>query len=249
MKRDTLISAEELVPWDGIDVELPALTIDIPSRGTTCLLGDDSQLVADYLRALAGIDDIHDGKLELFGKQLDKLSQQEWRQLRNKVGFVARTAPILSVLNGIENVILPVLYHKIMPRNEAEAEAHILLQQLACHANTELLPAYLSPLERTQLAIARAAIMKPEVLFLEEPYHELEVNEHNIINAFLKEWADERSLVISTRNLRFVKQQADQIVFAAENKILYFETWGAFSGSGDAAVTEYLQQYRENYSI
>lgn len=249
MPGTPLIKAQELIPWSGIDTELPALTTEICRHGTTCLLGDDSQLLADYLRALAGVDDIHSGSLTLFGKALENLSKQDWRQLRNQVGFVSRSAPLLSVLNGIENVVLPVLYHKIMARNEAETAARMLLARLDCHADLNLLPAYLSPLERTQLAIARAAIMEPAVLFLEEPYHELEHNEHNIINAFLKEWAAGRALVISTRNLHFVKHQADQIVFAAENKILYFDSWGAFNASDEMSVRIYLQQYRENYSI
>jgi ABC-type polar amino acid transport system ATPase subunit len=136
-----------------------------------------------------------------------------------------------------------------MARNEAEAVARMLLSRLDCHADLNLLPAYLTPLERTQLAIARAAIMEPAVLFLEEPYHELEHNEHNIINAFLKEWANNRALVISTRNLHFVKQQADQIIFAAAKKILYFDSWEAFNASEEMSVRVYLQQYRENYSI
>ena len=249
MDSKLLIQARQLIPWDGVDKDLPALDVQIFDRGFTCLLGDDSKLLADYLRALSGVDDSHSGELELFGQQLETLNRHDWLQLRPKVGFVARTAPLLSVLNGIENVVLPALYHKIMTRNEAEAAARILLARLECTADMTLLPAYLTSLERTQLAIARAAILDPSVLFLEEPYHELEVNEHNIINAFLKEWAESRALVISTRNLYFVKQQADRIIFADENKILYFESWEAFSGSDDLDVMEYLHQYRENYSI
>jgi len=245
-----LIQTSELVLWGETDREkLPALTIEIAGTGTTCLLGEDSTILAKYLRTMGGVDDYRSGELKLFGQTFAKVSQHEWRRTRLNIGFVTRTAPLLSVLNGMENVILPALYHKIMARAEAEASAKVILSGLHCTADLSLLPAYLTPLERTQLAIARAAIMSPPVLLLEEPYHELEVNEHNTINAFLADWAKKQALVVATRNLHFVKQQADKIIFAGGNKILYFDTWQTLCDSDNEDVIHYLKQYQDNYAI
>lgn len=245
-----IIRAIELVPWDEKSSSaLPPLNCEIRATGTACLLGDNSRQLAYYLRSLGGVDDIRSGELYLFGERFENVSPRHWQQMRLNIGFVSRTSPLLSVLSGIENVVLPALYHKKMSRAEAQATARALLTGLQCDADLSLLPAYLTPLERTQLAIARSAILQPAVLMLEEPYHQLEVTEHNLINAFLADWAQTHALVISTRNLHFVKQQADRIIFAAENKILYFDSWEAFSSSRDATVVTYLQQYQDNYSI
>jgi polar amino acid transport system ATP-binding protein len=240
----------ELVPWKGDeDKPLPPLNTAIGTCGITCLVGDDSQALAAYLRALGGVDSPRSGELHLFDVPFVGCSQQHWQQLRLKLGFVTRTAPILSVLNGLENTVLPALYHKRMSRPEAESAARTLLQELRCEADLSLLPAYLTPLERTQLAIARAAILAPPVLLLEEPFHDLDIDEHDCINPYLGQWAKTHALVVSTRNLNFVKRYADRILFAGEDRILYFDAWQAFDDCPEGSVRDYLQHYRNSYDI
>lgn len=246
----TPIRAIAIEPWvDEPAAALPPLDLELASTGITCLIGDDNQRLERYLRALGGVDDLSGGQLYLFDHPFRGMSLQQWRQLRLKLGFVTRTAPLLSVLNGLQNVILPVLYHKMMSRDEAQSVARRYLEMLRCDADLTLLPAYMSPLERTQLAIARAALLDPAVLLLEEPYHELEIDEHEQINAFLVEWAKAHALVISTQNLRFVKRHADRIVFAGEDKVLYFESWNSFMESTDKRVRSYLEHYRRSYYL
>jgi polar amino acid transport system ATP-binding protein len=244
------IKAVNLEPWYLDEGQhLPPLSIEIPNQGTTCLVGNNSTILAEYLRALGGVDDFRAGQLYLFGEPFAGISQEHWQQLRLKLGFVDRTAPILSVLNGLENVILPTLYHKRMSRAEAETAAKGLLIELDCQADLSLLPAYLTPLERTQLAIARSVILEPPVMLLEEPYHELDSNENDRISTFLAEWSQKHSLVISTRNLNFVKNQANRIIFADQEKILYFDSWQEFVQSDETLVSKYLQQYRDSYYL
>lgn len=244
------IKAVELEPWHKDEsIQLPPLSIEIPSQGTTCLIGNSSTTLTEYLRALGGVDDLRNGQLYLFGDPLAGISQEQWQQLRLKIGFVSRTAPLLSVLNGLENVILPTLYHKRMSRAEAEAAAKGLLLELSCQADLSLLPAYLTPLERTQLAIARGIILEPPVMLLEEPYHELNSSERGSITSFLSAWSKEHSLVVSTSNLNFAKKQADRIIFADKEKILYFDSWQGFVQSDETLVKNYLQQYRDSYYL
>jgi ABC-type polar amino acid transport system ATPase subunit len=250
MNMPVPIKAVNIEPWDRDESRrLPSLTTEIPNQGITCLVGNHSSILAEYLRALGGVDDLRDGQLYLFGEPFKGITQEQWQHLRLKIGFVARTAPLLSVLNGLENVILPPLYHKRMSREEAEAVAKVLLTDLDCQADLSLLPAYLTPLERTQLAIARSAILEPPVMLLEEPYHELDCNECGSITRFLSEWSGKHSLVISTRNLNFVKSQAARIIFADREKILYFDSWQEFVQSDENLVGEYLQQYRDSYYL
>ncbi|MCW9088039.1 MAG: ATP-binding cassette domain-containing protein [Gammaproteobacteria bacterium] len=244
------IRANAVVPRDEVRGEkLPAFSIELNTSGTTCLLGSDHATLTAYLRTMAGIDAICGGELLLFGESLQRIGQLQWQQLRRQLGYVAHNAPLLSVLNGMENLVLPALYHKTMNRRDAEEAARQLLAALHCQADLNVLPAYLTPLERTQLAIARAAILDPAVLFLDEPYHELDVHEHADLNDFLRLWTQEHALVISTANLRFARQQADRIIFAGAQKILYFDSWEAFVRSGDSAVTDHLQRYRDTYHL
>lgn len=250
MASPILIETDALVPWyEAQESPLAPLSVQISATGTSCLIGEESDIQAAYLRALGGVDSSRSGELLLFGEAFNGASQQKWQQLRLKLGFVTRTAPLLSVLSGLENTVLPAIYHKLMSRPEAEATARVLLQEIGCQADLSLLPAFYSPLERTQLAIVRAAIIDPQVLLLEEPYHELDIDEYDSISPFLKSWAETHSLVVTTRNLHFVMQQADRIIFAGEDELLYFDGWEDFYHSSHEKVRRYLSNYRDCHSI
>ncbi|MGM0593474.1 MAG: ATP-binding cassette domain-containing protein [Pseudomonadota bacterium] len=247
MESSPWILADRLVPW--FESPLPPLTLRLEAPGTTCLIGAHSEHLTAYLRTLGGIDPPLSGSLQLFGEPLEGMGQRQWQQLRPRLGFVTRTAPLLSVLNGLDNITLPALYHRHLTRPQARRRAEELLQELAFEADTNSLPAYLSPLQRTQLAIARAAILSPPVLFLEEPFHGLDASEYGGIEPFLRRWSEQQALVVSTRNLRFVKRQGQQILFAAAEKILYFDNWAALTASTNRDVQKLLRNYRDNHHI
>lgn len=249
--RDTaLIEAVALEPWvsDGI-LALPKLNYRIVPQGTTCIIGNQSHVLRAYLRSLGGVDSPRSGELFLFGERLSAIKRPQWRNLRRQIGFVTRRAPLLSVLSGLENVLFPALYHKLYSRTEAEQRARSLIAQLHCHADLALLPAFLTPLEKTQLAIARTAILEPAVMFLEEPFHELDIRDYEEINEFLRAWALHHALVISTRNLHFVRHHSDKIIFAGARGIHYFDSWQDLSESTADEVQSYLRYYRDIHEL
>lgn len=248
--RRLLIEAFALEPWyDEEPRRLPPLDCGIGEKGTVCIIGNHSAILSAYLRVLGGVDSPRGGQLRLFGTPLHALDRQAWRELRQRIGFVTRRAPLLSVLNGLENVLLPALYHKHYNRREAEHRARELATELNCRANLQLLPAFITPLERVQLAIARAAILDPPVMFLEEPFHELDIEDHREISGFLRNWSEQHSLVMSTRDLHFVRHNDCQIIFAGCDGIYYFDSWRALRESEEKEPRSYLDDYQKFYQL
>jgi ABC-type lipoprotein export system ATPase subunit len=245
-----LIEAIALEPWGQLGMPpLPKLDLSIYPRSIICIIGNRSSVLSAYLRALGGVDSSRSGELFLFGRPLSVIDRQKWRRLRRRIGFVTRSAPLLSVLSGLQNVLFPALYHKLFPRKEAEQRARELIAKLGCQTDLNLLPAYLGDLERLQLAIARTAILDPLVIFLEEPFHELDIRDHEAINEFLLAWASQRTLVMRTRILHFVRHHATRIVFAGIRGIYYFDSWLKLTESNAGEVQEYLHHYREFHEL
>jgi ABC-type polar amino acid transport system ATPase subunit len=248
--KKALIEAIALEPWGAAGMpRLAKLDFCLYPQGITCLIGNQSSVLSAYLRALGGVDSSRSGELFLFDRPFSVINRPQWRRLRRRIGFVTRRAPLLSVLNGLQNVLFPALYHKLYPREKAEERALELIGQLHCHADLSLLPAYLSPLEKVQLAIARTAILDPVVMFLEEPFHELDIRDHEEINEFLRAWALKRTLVMSTRNLHFVRHHATQIIFTGIRGIYYFDSWHTLTESHAEEVRAFLSHYREIYEL
>lgn len=240
---DILIEADNIVPAG----EELAMSVRLQRHDILCLIGPDSVRLCQYLHTLAGVKPAHGGELKLFNRSTKSLSRKSWREQRQYIGYVARNAPILSVLRGIDNVMLPVLYHKLMTREEAELRARELIEQVGFSGDINQLPAYLNHQQRMQLAIARGTILEPLVLFLELPFSGLSLAEqqpiyHYLINSVLR-----RTLALATHNLRLVRESATQILFISEQQVLHFNSWQELKACQHEEVITYLEHHQQQY--
>ena len=245
MTSECFIDARGLVPENHAYPELPALNLSLGPRGATCLLGQSEPYLDCYLRALGGIIPLRSGELRLFGKSSALINGKERTMLRIKLSYISRGGRLVSVLNGMDNIILPALYHKLYSPSEAIQKARALLTELQFIGDTQALPAFNTPLQNTQLAIARAMILEPLVLLLNHPYYKLEINEQNTINQFLQKWCVSRPLLISTNNQRFVKDRAEWIVFLGEQNIYHFSSWSDLCQNNSEEVLHYLKHFHD----
>ena len=240
---ETLIEADSLVPAGE---ELP-ISITMRHHDIVCLIGPDSTRLCHYLRLLGGVKTAQSGELKLLGQSIKGMSRKQWSAQRKDIGYVARNAPILSVLRGIENVMLPALYHKQMSREEAEIKAMELITQLGFNGDINKLPAYLNHQQRLQLAIARAAILDPVMLCLEMPFSSLSLAEQRPIYHYLVNGVPKRTLALATHNLHLVRKSATQILFISEQHVEHFYSWQDLNQCQNNEVVTYLQQYHQQY--
>lgn len=238
-----LIEAQQVIP-EGEEL---AITVRVLQHDTLCLIGPDSTRLCHYLRTLAGVEVPLQGELFLFGRALNTLDKNSWREQRQHIGFVARNAPILSVLCGLDNVMLPALYHKRMSQSEARNKAMALLLEIGCDGDGHQLPAYLSHQQRLQLAIARATILDPAVLCIEEPFSGLSLAEQEPIYQYLLKGRNTRAQLVATHNLRLARELATQILFIGEQQVYHFSHWNEFVTSRYDEVTQYLWHYQQQY--
>lgn len=242
------ISAEAMVPCgyrrQGF---LPPLDCRIAHRGLSCLLGPAGREKVQYLRVLAGMEAPRRGEVRFCSRAGEDLRELEWQAFRRQVGFVMRQTPLLSVLDGMSNVMLPGLYHQLGDRDEIARRAREIVGGIKYGADHRILPAYMSGMQRHHLALARALMLAPEVLVVDQPFYGLEVGAANLIADYLL-WARvqfDLTLLISTRNLWFVSQHADQVIFIGEETVEVFDSWRALLASGAGEVQRYLELERQ----
>ena len=247
--QQPIIQASDLVPAYREEAQPPQLDCRIAAQGITCLLGRPGQRLDAYLRCLGGITAVRQGQLLLLGQNSAQIDARQWPRIRTQLAYLSRATPLLSVLNGIENVILPVRYHGQQRREEAEAIAHDLLAQLQYQGDLQQLPAYMSSLQRTQLAIARAAILEPRALLMDHPFHELELYEYPVLEDFLHNWAHTRAVLIATQHLHFAKTCANSVVFIGDNLTQQFPSWEAMCQSGEPEIEAFLKLYHDNHDL
>ncbi len=241
-----MIEALAALPWGNESATPLDWSFD---GGATILIGPSRQLCRNYLRLLGGVDSPAEGGVTLLGRDMRDLPIEQWRELRTEVGFVSHGAPLLSVLNGRDNVMLPLLYHRRMLREEAQQQAQAVLESLGFRADGGLLPAYYSELQRLQLAIARSLVMGPRLLMLESLPIDPECPERESMLDFLRDWKNHAGLLLATDNLYFTKYLADAILFIDTDGVTSFDSWSAFLDSESIPVQRYLEHRREQMQI
>jgi putative ABC transport system ATP-binding protein len=137
-------------------------------EGETCaIVGPSGSGKTTLLGLCAGLDQPTNGTVELCGVDLNPLDEDERAEVRNRnVGFVFQTFRLLPTLTALENVMVPAeLRGDVDPRTRAAD----LLDEVGLGDRLDHYPSQLSGGERQRVAMARAFINRPRVLFADEP--------------------------------------------------------------------------------
>jgi putative ABC transport system ATP-binding protein len=185
MTSETLIQVENLsktVKTSAGELHiLKEIDLKIGTKEIVAILGSSGSGKTTLLSILAGLDPEYEGTAKLFGKELRLLSEDARADLRrNNVGFVFQSFLLIPELTALQNICLPLeISGKLNP--EVLHEANDLLHRIGLTDRANHYPATLSGGEQQRIALARAFITKPKILFLDEPTGSLDSDNGKII--------------------------------------------------------------------
>ena len=146
---------------------LDNVSLSIERGSSVAILGASGSGKSTLLSLLAGLDLPSSGEVELAGKALNQLDEDQRAALRGEhVGFVFQSFQLLDSLTALENVMLPL---ELAGRRDARKRATELLERVGLAARTSHYPQQLSGGEQQRVAIARAFASEPAILFADEP--------------------------------------------------------------------------------
>jgi len=134
---------------------------------TLALVGASGSGKSTLLGLLAGLDTPSGGKVLLDGTDIFALDEDGRAAFRKaKLGFVFQSFQLLSHLNAVENVMLPL---ELRGDGDARAKAEAMLGRVGLGSRLRHYPKYLSGGEQQRVALARAFVTEPPLLFADEP--------------------------------------------------------------------------------
>jgi ABC-type transporter Mla maintaining outer membrane lipid asymmetry ATPase subunit MlaF len=132
------------------------------------IAGQEHSGKSDLLMLAAGLMSPAAGSLQLFGNDTKDFGEAELAE-RLRVGFVFQGGQLFNQLTIAENVALPLRYQKNFTATEAAGEVQTLLEWLELTPLADVTPANVAANWRQRAALARALILKPEILLLDNP--------------------------------------------------------------------------------
>jgi putative ABC transport system ATP-binding protein len=196
------------------------ISFEIPDRQFVAIMGPSGSGKSTLLGLLAGLDWPTSGSIEIDGSDITRLSEDKMAVLRGrKLGFVFQAYHLVPTLTALENVMLPMelLGHSI---GEAKPRAEYLLESVGLLDRRTHYPTQLSGGEQQRVALARAFMMKPAVLFADEPTGNLDsANGQHILELLLHLNSEEGATLILVTHDQSLASHAQRHIFLADGKI------------------------------
>ncbi len=196
---------------DGVDLSVP------PGR-FVAVMGPSGSGKSTLMQALAGLDNVDEGTIQIETTEITELSDRSLTRLRrDRIGFVFQAFNLLPTLTARQNILLPlsIARRKVDPEWLGSIVGELGLKDRLQHK-----PHQLSGGQQQRVAIARALITKPAVVFADEPTGNLDSTSGTRILQLLRTSVTELGqTVIMVTHDPGAASYADEVILLSDGRI------------------------------
>jgi len=179
---------------------LRGVDLEVAGGELVAVVGRSGSGKTTLLNILAGLDSTYEGRVELAGRDLERMGDRELSGLRNRtVGLLCQSYNLLGHLTVLENAALPWLFARgegTPGRRAARARAEEVLDRVGLGDRGGARPHELSGGEQQRLALARALFHRPQILLCDEPTGNLDAATGGEVVALLVEVHREQEVTV-----------------------------------------------------
>ena len=148
---------------------LRGVSFDIEQGEFVSIMGPSGSGKSTCMNMIGCLDRPTSGIVKINGRETAKMNEKELSVLRNRtIGFIFQQCHLISSMNVIENVMLPLKYQKV-ERNLRHEKALAALEAVGLSERIHHKPHELSGGQKQRVAIARAMVTQPKILLADEP--------------------------------------------------------------------------------
>ncbi len=197
---------------------LENVSLTIESGEFAVISGSSGSGKTTLLTLLSGLDQPTSGRVFIDNQDITGASEAELAPLRNRtIGFVFQSFHLVPSMTARENVMFPA---ELAGAADARIRADQLLDRVGLRSRADNLPSQLSGGEKQRIALCRALINRPKLLFADEPTGNLDSENGRIVLTQLIDLKNEHgaTLVLVTHNSELARA-ADRVLTLKDGQL------------------------------
>ena len=197
---------------------LKNVSIQIQSGEFVAIQGKSGSGKTTLLSLMAGLDKPSEGRIIFDGADITDWSEDRLAPFRNQMmGFVFQSFYLVPSLTALENIMFPAELNR---DRQARKKAEKLLQQVELEDRADNLPHQLSGGEKQRIAICRAVINRPRLIFADEPTGNLDTeNSQIVLNILIQMQQEHGAALILVTHSQFIAGLSNRVIVLKDGAI------------------------------
>ena len=202
---------------------LKDISFNVSEGEVVSIIGPSGSGKSTLLRCATFLETADAGEISYMDKTAAKtdasgrmvyVPQSELKTFKGYFGLVFQQFNLFPHYSVMKNLIDAPVIVQGRPKDEAVAEARVLLEKMGLSDKADAYPCQLSGGQQQRVAIARALATKPDILFFDEPTSALDPELTGEVLKVIKQLAEEKmTMVIVTHEMSFARAVSDRVIF------------------------------------
>lgn len=243
-ENDVVIRIEHLKKAFGDNEVLRDINLELHRGENVVILGRSGQGKSVTIQCVAGLLEPDEGNLQVFGKEVKELSEDDLKDLRSKLGFLFQSGALYDSMTVRENLLFP-LTRVLKMKDEAEMEKRVkdVLESVGLEEAIDKYPADLSGGMRKRVGLARTLILRPEIILYDEPTTGLDPITSREISELIVKLQEKykTSSIIITHDMACARIVADRIAVMNEGAFIATGTYDELAKSPDELINNFFK--------
>ena len=242
---EPLIVYREVGKYFDSRMVLQGINLEIFTGETLVILGRSGSGKTVMTSMLVGLLAPEEGTITVAGLDLAQLqSDEEWRDLRLKTGYLFQGSALYDSMSVGENVAFPMEQHMDWSRGEINARVRDKLSQVGLEGALNLSPAELSGGMKRRAALARSLALDPQFIIYDEPTAGLDPITGDEIGRLIRRLQQNLGVtsIVVSHDLRLTEEVADRVALLSEGKIAFLGTFQEFWESPNQEARRFLHK-------
>jgi len=208
--KNTAVALDGVTKTFGDRQVLRDVSLSVSRGETICIVGRSGTGKSVTLKLIIALLKPESGHIWIDGEDITRLEGQKLSRVRRKMGFLFQNAALFDFLTLYDNLALPL--RRLTPKSDQEIDQIIdrVLRQVGLSGDRHKMPQELSGGMRKRAGLARALVLEPEILLVDEPSSGLDRITASEIDDLLLEQKRRTTMIIVTHDVHGARRIADR---------------------------------------